>query len=266
MLVPLRKSNSPDWRRGDDVAQLGVGERPVADEIDGLDLGGAALVDLEHEIHAIAVELDDLGLDRGREAALAAVDVEDALHVGLRPGAREHGARLELDLALERILVDLLLPSKATWLMTGFSTTVMTHAAALAVDAHVGEQAGGEQRPDRLVDLARIVGVADVEFEIGANGLGLHAPVADHADFANGAALRLRRQRRTAAPAQRRPAQTAPDRQGQDGVASPPTCTSQIIGILPVCLSVRRSLSCTLPVGVRWALYRTSHPTHAWRS
>ena len=58
----------------------------VADEVDAFDLGGAALVDLEHEVHAILLELDDLGLDGGREAALAAVDVEDALHVGLRRG------------------------------------------------------------------------------------------------------------------------------------------------------------------------------------
>ena len=48
-----------------------------------LTLVARALVDLEHEIHAVLLELDDLGLDGGGEAALAAIDVEDALHVGL---------------------------------------------------------------------------------------------------------------------------------------------------------------------------------------
>ena len=94
-------------RGGDDVAQLGIGEGPVADDIDGLNLGRAALVDLEHDIHAIVVELDDLGLDGGGKPALAAVDVEDALHVRLRLGTREDRARLELHLVDQRRLVDL---------------------------------------------------------------------------------------------------------------------------------------------------------------
>ena len=63
MLVPLRKSNQPGLRRGDDVAQLAVGECVVADEVDAFDLGRVAFGDLEHEVHAVLLELDDLGLD-----------------------------------------------------------------------------------------------------------------------------------------------------------------------------------------------------------
>ena len=125
----LEEVEQPGLGGGDDVAQLRVGERPVADEVDGLDLGRVALVDLEHEVHAVAVELDDLGLDDGGKAALPAVDVEDALHVGLRLGAGEDGARLELDLVFSVSLSTSRLPSKATWLMTGFSTTVITTPA-----------------------------------------------------------------------------------------------------------------------------------------
>ena len=196
-----------------------VGKRPVADEIDGLDLGGVALVDLEHQINAIAVELDDLGLDRGRKAPLAPVDVEHALHVGLRLGAREHGPRLELYLVLERILVDFLVAFKGDLVDDRIFHDRDDDAAALAVDAHVGKQASCEQRADRLVDLARIVGVAGVEFEIGANGFGFHPLVADDADFANGPALRLRgrRPQHRLGNGQRR----HPDQQGYEASPTP---------------------------------------------
>ena len=92
MLVPLRKSNRPDCVVVMMSRSWLVGEGPVADEIDGLDLGRLALGDLEHEVHAVAVQLDDLGLHRGGEPALPAIDVEDALHVGLRAGAGEHAS------------------------------------------------------------------------------------------------------------------------------------------------------------------------------
>ena len=71
----------------DDVAQLRIGEGLVADEVHAFDFGGAALNDLEDKINAILLELDDLGIDGRRVAALPTVDVENALHVGLHAGA-----------------------------------------------------------------------------------------------------------------------------------------------------------------------------------
>ena len=62
--------------------------------------------------------------------------------------------------------------------MTGFSTTV------ISTPAPSRSMRTSENRPvansdlDRLVDLAGVVGIADVELEIGAHGLGLDAPVA----------------------------------------------------------------------------------------
>src|SRR5262249_31172596 len=108
----LQKVEQTRLAGGDDVAQLAVAEGAVAGEVDGLHLGGAALLDLEHQVYPIAVELDDLGLDGGGKSALPAVDVENALHVRLRPGAREYRAGLELHLVLERILVDLVIALK----------------------------------------------------------------------------------------------------------------------------------------------------------
>ena len=134
-----------------------------------------------------------LGSTDGGKPALAAVDVEDALHVRLRAGAREHGARLELHLGAQRVLVDLAIALEGHLVDDRVLDHGDEHARALAVDAHVGEQAGGEQRLDGLVDLAGIVGVADVELEIGAHRLGLDAPVARDLDLADhAAALRLR--------------------------------------------------------------------------
>ena len=149
------------------------------------------------------------------------------------------------------------LPSKATWLMTGFSTTVMTTSGAFAVDAHVGEQAGREQRPDRLVDLAGIVGVADVEAQIGANRLGLDAAVADDPDVADGAALRLRRDALSTPPAARRSARKTPPR-GDDEVPAPRLARSTVLAFFPSAFRSPIIPSRTLPVGVGWALTQCS--------
>ena len=73
-----------------------------------LDAGLAALVDLEDEIDAVVRQLDDLGLDADVEAAAAAVDLDDALHVGLHHRARQRAARLRLDFGLELLVLDLL--------------------------------------------------------------------------------------------------------------------------------------------------------------
>ena len=77
-------------RRRHDVAQLAIRECPVADEVDAFDLGGRAFRDFEYEIDAILLKLDDFGLDSSGETALTAIDVENALHVGLGACAREN--------------------------------------------------------------------------------------------------------------------------------------------------------------------------------
>src|SRR5690606_16477715 len=105
---PLEEVEPALLRGRDDVAELRVGEIAVPHELDALDLGRTALVDLEDEVHAAMIELDDLRLDGRGETALAAIDVEDALDVGLNLGAGENGAGLELHLALERRFFDLL--------------------------------------------------------------------------------------------------------------------------------------------------------------
>src|SRR5262249_4126177 len=136
---------------GNDVAQLAVAEGAVADEVDGLHLGRRPLVDLKHDVDAVVVELDDLGVNGSRIPALPAVDVEDSLHIGLGAGAREHRARLELNLGGESLLVDLAIALEYDLI----DHRVLDHrdedACAVALDAYVREQAGGKQRFDRLI-------------------------------------------------------------------------------------------------------------------
>src|SRR3546814_7241767 len=65
-----------------------------------------SLVELEGEVDAVLLELDDLRLDGRREAAGAAVDFQDALGVALHLGAREDHARAQLDLLRQGVVVD----------------------------------------------------------------------------------------------------------------------------------------------------------------
>ena len=65
------------------------------------------------------------GSTRGGEFAVAAIELDDALDVGLHLGAGEDRARLDLDFLVEVLVETLLLPSNTTWLMIGFSTTLI---------------------------------------------------------------------------------------------------------------------------------------------
>ena len=137
----------------DHPAQRAVAELLVADEADAADTGNRAFVDLEHQVDPVLVELDDLGLDLGGIAAVAAVELEDAADGVLHPCPGVDHARPELDLALSTLLSSRLLPSKAMRLMIGFSTTLTTSTSPSRLDLDVVEQAGREQALDRRVDL-----------------------------------------------------------------------------------------------------------------
>ena len=84
----------------------------VADDVDGADLGLVALVDLEHQVDAVLVELDDLGFDRRGEAALALVQFDDPVDVGADLRAGEDLARGKPDLGLDLVVLDPLVALK----------------------------------------------------------------------------------------------------------------------------------------------------------
>ena len=66
------------------LAEPRVVVRCVAEDVDRPDLGKVAFIDLEHDIDAVLIELDDLRLDPSRESPLAAVKFENPVDVRTR--------------------------------------------------------------------------------------------------------------------------------------------------------------------------------------
>lgn len=145
----------------------------VADEDDALDPGRRPLVDLEHEIDPVLLERDDLGIDRGREAGIAPVEVEDALDVALHLRSRVDDARPKLDFLLQGLVVELVVPLERD----PVDDRVLDHAddecVALAPQRHIGEETGREEGLERAVDPLGVVGIAGLDREIRADGLRL---------------------------------------------------------------------------------------------
>ncbi len=73
--------------------QVVVRELLVAEEVDAQDAALGAFVDLEHQVDALLRQLDHLGRHGRRNAARAAIQLDDALDVGLHLGAGEDAAR-----------------------------------------------------------------------------------------------------------------------------------------------------------------------------
>ena len=102
----------------DHVAQAPGRVGAIADEIELLDGGLATFGDLEHQIDAVVRPVDDLGLDADVVAPGAAIDLDDALDVGLRG--------FDWISAISCSSLTRLLPSNWMRLITEFSTTVTT--------------------------------------------------------------------------------------------------------------------------------------------
>ena len=86
--------------------QAAVAELLVADDVDPADAGFRPLVDLEHHIDAVLVELDDLRLDRGGVAALAAIELDDPGDVGAGARAGEDLPRRKPDFGQDLVVLD----------------------------------------------------------------------------------------------------------------------------------------------------------------
>ena len=110
--------------------------------------------------------------------------------------------------------------------------------------------------------LPAIVGVADVEPEVGANRLGLDAAVADTRISRMTPALRLHRRRQKQHRLRMARARRQCRHRAPGWSASPPTCTCPCLAFFPSAFRFADPLSCTLPVGVGWAAsHRRSHAT-----
>src|SRR5262249_28642815 len=104
----LEEAQDIGLRRADDIAQLRIAERGISYEIDSAHLGARSLSNLEHHVNSVIGLVYDLGVDLRRVHALAAIHIKNALYVGLHAGPGIDGARLELDLGRQCVVVDLL--------------------------------------------------------------------------------------------------------------------------------------------------------------
>ena len=166
----------------------------VADEVDRLDAGLFALVDHENQIDAVVRPLDDLRCHGDVETAVAVIDLDDALGVGLHPGARQRVARLRLDFLLELLV---------RHPVVAFEGKPVDHrrfhhrdddVAARLGDFDVVEKARGIKRLEGSVDLGGVEALAGRGLEIGAHRFRFDAAVAlDHDAIDGRASLGRRR-------------------------------------------------------------------------
>ena len=165
----------------DDVLQPIGRKGIVADELDRAHAGLVAFGDREDQVDPIVRLLDDFRGDADVIAAGTAIDFGDPQRVGLHHRARQRAARLRLHLGLKLLVLDLLVALEGD----AADDRVFDHAdhdpAAGLVDLDVLEQAGLDQRLQRVVDLALVEPTARTGSEIGADGFDLNPPVAlDH--------------------------------------------------------------------------------------
>ncbi len=156
----------------------------VADDVD---LRGPcdlrALVDLEDDVDAILLELDHLRIDGRGEAALAAIELDDAGDVGTGLGAGEDLPRRELDLRHDLVFLDPLVALEDDPVDHRIFADLDDEVASVgAGDLDVGEQFGRVEILDRLVELLAVVGLADAQLGVGEHRLRLQALVAGDVD------------------------------------------------------------------------------------
>src|SRR6185437_14793252 len=166
-----------------------------ADEVDFLDAGFSAIVDLEHQIDAVIRQFDDLRIDLHVEAAVAVIDFDDPLHVSLHGRPRQGAARLRLDFGLELFVFGFFVAFEGD----AIDHRVFDHGdhqpAAGMIDLHILEQTGRNQRLESFVFKFGGQVAARAGLEIRADGLRFDAPVAAHLNGIGGLCKRSARGR-----------------------------------------------------------------------
>ena len=126
--------------------------------------------------------LDDLRIDARSEFSIAAVKFDDSLHVRLDLGAREDGARPDLDFLGEILVADLRVTLEHHLVDDGVFGDADGQRAGAGLEAglDVGEKPGGGQRLQRLVNVGGRIIVAFTHADIGQNRAGFDALGAPH--------------------------------------------------------------------------------------
>ncbi len=125
------------------LAQPSVGEMRIAEDVDRADLGEVALVDLEHHVDAVLVELNDLGIDARGESSLPPVKLEDPVDIGANCAPGEDLARSELDLRRDLVVLEALVALEDDAVDDRVFADIDDQVAGIgAGDGDVGEELG----------------------------------------------------------------------------------------------------------------------------
>ena len=139
-------------------------------------------MDLEHNVDAVLVQLDDLGLHRGGEAAAAGIGVQDALAVGLDLLGGEDRALAQLHLGVQVGVAEL----AVAFIGHAVDQRILGHLhddiAGFPADPNVAEQAGRIKRLQAAVLAVGVVGVTGLQQHVAADRVGLDPLVAAHLD------------------------------------------------------------------------------------
>ena len=158
------------------LLQAIVGKSVVADHVDGTDLRLVAFVDFEHQVDAVLVELDNLGIDGRGEAALALVQFDDPLDVGTDLRTGKDLARREPDFGGDLVRLDALVALEHDAVDDRvFLDRDHQIATVGARDDDVGEQLGRIEVFQRGIELLGGIDLPRDEVRISAHGLGLEA-------------------------------------------------------------------------------------------
>ncbi len=169
------------------ATQFTIAELVIADDVDLADLRLGAFRDFKDDIDTVLVELHHLGLDRGREAALAAIEFDDAGNVGanLRPGVDL--ARRKLDLRPDLVLLQPLVAFQHDAVDDRIFLHLDGQRAIVVTDLDVREQLGFIQVAQRLIERFLGEGLAYAQLRVRQHRIGFETLLAHHADAADGA-------------------------------------------------------------------------------
>ena len=136
-------------------------------------------MDLEHDIDAVLVELDDLGFDPRCKPALAAIKLEDPVHVGARRGPGEDLPRSFLDLRRDLVVFEALVALKDDAVDDRVFADIDDEIAGFgARDCHVGEELRCVKILERLIERRGGVDLARRKVGIGSDRRRLETLVA----------------------------------------------------------------------------------------
>src|SRR5581483_2394891 len=144
-------------------------------------------VDLENQVAAAVLPLDNLRIDAHVVAAAPAIHFDDALGVGLHRRHAQRPARFRLNFCGKDFVLDLLVALESDPVDHRVLDDGHDQAAAAAhVDLDVGEKPGRVERLQRVVNLDRIDALARANADIAADRFDIDAAIALHDDGADG--------------------------------------------------------------------------------